>query len=327
MEVFTNLGILIVAFAVLIKSASLFVDGSVGIAKALGIPKLVVGILLVSMATTAPEFTVSVMAAFKGEPEIALGNAVGSVICDDGLAMGLAGLVALSPIVIQPQGFRFTAIFILVMDFLVFGLALNGSIGRGEGVFFLLLLAGYFCYVLYDTKKKRNQGKAPEPEKLGVEAGSATGEAPLWKFFLKFLLGIGGVILASKFVVDSAVKLAALMGIPEVIIGLTIVAFGTSLPEMVTCVVSARKGQGEIAVGNILGADILNILWIIGMSSLVNPIQITQRQIYFMFPSMICIVGAMLLLIRIRYSFWRGKGIIMLCLYGVYLFLAVFIFV
>lgn len=325
MEIFYNFGILVLAFAILMKAASLFVDGSIGIANALKVPKLLVGIVLVSLATTSPEFTVSVIAAFRGEPEIALGNAVGSVICDDALAMGLAALVAAAPIAIQPGVLRSTGIFIIVVDVLVFCLALNGVIGRLEGAFFLILLAGYFTYVVIDAKKKRSDALANE--RLEGKMVHGPKDEVLWKIVLKFVVGVAGVIVASHFVVESAVNVATLVGVPKVIIGLTMVAFGTSLPEVVTCVVSARKGQGEIAVGNILGADILNILWIVGMSSVVNPIHVTDRQIYFMFPAMMVIVLSMLILMRIRYSLGKRKGLVLLALYVVYLFLAVFIFV
>ena len=321
MELVRNLAILAVSFAVLAKSASLFVDGAVGLAARFRVPRIIVGIVLVSLATTAPEFTVSVIAAFRGESAIALGNAVGSVICDDGLAVGLAGLFAATPILVQPSLLRTTGIFILVVDLLVFGFALNGVLGRLEGALFLVLLFGYFVYIVRKTRAERRaaplRAREPHPEEK---------ELPLGKAVFFFVGGVAGVILSSVFVVDAAVKTAALMGVPKVIVALLAVALGTSLPEVVTCIVSARKGQGELAVGNVLGADILNILWIAGMSAVVRPIHVTERQIYFMFPAMLVMVGTMLLLMRLGYDFRKWKGMVMIALYVVYLVLAVILF-
>jgi len=319
--------ILIIAFVFLFKCANIFVESASAIADLLKIPKIIIGIILVSLATTSPEFTVSIIAAYQGRPEIALGNALGSVICDDGLALALAALFAPSFILIDRKVLKTAGIFLISVALLAYLTAINGVIVRTEGLILILLLAGYFIFLYLNEKKRRRKDRMPSE----VETETACESEQAVKFSrhkigLFFISGLAGIIIASHFIVDSAVTLALYFGITEAVIGLTIVAFGTSLPEISTCISAARKGEGQLAAGNIIGADILNILWIIGMSSIVHPIRVSGKFINFTFPWMLLIVCTMLVSMRIRYRLGKLKGLILLAVYAVFLGMSIYMF-
>lgn len=310
-------GVLIVAFFVLSKCADVFVDSSIAMADRFHIPKLVIGIVMVSLATTAPEMSVSLIAAFKGNPEMALGNAIGSVICDDGVALGLAGLLAFTPIVIIPHVFKTSVIFLLLAQVSVFFFIIfDHELNRWEGAVLVAILITYigFLYHQHKTGKYVQDMDLSEIDE-GVEKDK---QRSLPILILLFILGLLGVIISSDFIVTSATSIAKWMQIPDAVIALTLVALGTSIPEIATCIIAARKNEGAIAVGNILGADILNICWVAGLSAVANPLRLQPKEIYFMFPSMFIIVGAMLIMLRIGYKLTKLKGAILLGLYVIY---------
>jgi cation:H+ antiporter len=309
-----NFLVLAISFWILAKSADFLVDGAVGVAMKLQIPKVVIGIVLVGLATTAPEFTVSIMSAVRGFPEIALGNAIGSVIVDDGVALALAILIAPTAIKVSSSLLKNIGIFLLTINFLTFGLAINGILNRWEGILLLVILVVYMVFLVRHSRK--NTCVAPDTDE---EVAEHVKPGSLKKQLLWFLVGVVGVILASEFLVGSSLNIARFFGVPEVIIGLTIIAIGTSLPEIATCITAARKGHGDLAFGDILGADILNILWIVGAAATANTIQVAENVIYFAFPAMIIMVSAMLLLARHKYTLHRWKGFVLLGLYAVYL--------
>lgn len=318
---------LIISFAILFKCAGFFVEGASGVAKVLNISKMVVGIVLVGMATTAPEFAASVIAAIVGYPEIALGNAIGSVICDDGVALALAAIVAPTAIMVNCRILKTAGLFLISVDILAYFLARNGTIGRAEGIAFIIILCLYFIFVLRkqrDVFSKENQGidNMSEKKENPYESKIALLKKPIFLFSV----GIIGVILTCRVVIWAAVHIAEYFAIPEAIIGLTIIAIGTSLPEISTCVTAALKGEGEIAVGNIIGADILNVLWIIGVSSIVNPIKVELKVINFAFPFMILVVMTMLVAMRIGCRLGKMKGFLLFGLYIIYLFLTLKLF-
>ncbi len=310
---------LVAALVVLSKSAGVFVDSSVRIAEKFKIPKLVIGIVLVSLATTAPELSVSLMSATAGKPEMALGNAIGSVICDDGLALALAGLVSAVPILVIPRVLKTAGLFLLFIEFLAFlFVVFDSTLDRHEGVILVVLFVIYMAFLLSQHKKGRlKSGEEEEP--------TLVRNSSLSLIALLFAVSLFGIIAASKFIVVAAVKIAHTLRVPEAIIALTIVAFGTSIPEVATCVIAARKKQGAIAVGNIIGADIMNICWVAGASAVANPLVLGRKEILFMFPAMFVIVGAMLAMLRYRYSLTRAKGAVLLGLYLLYLIFVVFI--
>ena len=317
----------LVSFAILFKCADLFVDGASRIANILNIPKLVIGIVLVGLATTAPEFAVSVIAAIQGLPEIAIGNAIGSVIVDDGVALALAAILTPTVIFINCRMLKVIGAFLLGIDFLAYFLARDGVLSRGEGLILVSLLGVYFV-MLFKVRSFRppgvahiGGGKGPDGPRMNAAVRRDL-KAPVFKV----LIGLAGVILTAEVIVRSAEFIARYFLIPEIIIGSTIVALGTSLPEISTCITAAFKREGELAVGNILGADVLNILWRIGVASLTNPIMVDREIINFKFPYMILMVTVMLVLMRLGCRLSRAKGFILLGFYLVYLFLTFHLF-
>ena len=311
--------VLIASFALLAKCADIFVDSAVSLANRFRIPKLVIGIVLVSLATTAPELSVSLMSAIKGRPEMALGNAIGSVICDDGLALALCGIVATTAIPVIPHVLRTSGIFLVSIEVLAFAFVLHdNTLSRSEGVILVLVFVAYMAFLFHQHRKG----------KFGTEVGETTDNtnANPARILAMFVASLAGIILASDLVIASAETIASSFGIPESIIALTLVALGTSIPETATCIAAARKGEGALAVGNILGADIMNICWVAGASAIANDLTLGRKETLFMFPWMFAIVAAMLLLLRIRHNLTRKKGCILLALYIAYITSFFFVF-
>ncbi len=312
--------VMIASLAGLGWAADLFVVSASRIGEALRLPKMVVGILLVGFATTAPELAVSVQSAYLGHPEIALGNALGSVMADDGVAMALAAIFSVGPILIEPRILKSAGLFLISIDLIAYALAWNGTVSRPEGTLLLLILSGYYWWVLW-TESRRRKGSVAilgSPNSAGAPATYSLNRA-----FFQFGIGLVGVVVASRLIIWGATRFAESMGISEAVIGMTMIAIGTSLPEMGACIAAARRGEGQIAVGNILGADILNVLWIIGMSAVVRPITVESKIINFAFPWMLGIVLSMLLFMRIRHRLTRTKGILLILLYAAYLAMVV----
>ncbi len=298
--------VLLISFTVLAKAADWLVEGAVGLSCILRLPKILIGIIVVGVATTAPELMVSTISAFLGKPEIALGNAIGSVICDDGLALSLAVLISLSPILITRNIFKITAIFLIVVDIVAYALCWDGTLNRWEGMLLVGMFAVYAIVMIFINGHKK-------------EAVSHKKDVANSKIFLMFCFGLIGIFVTSRFIVSSAVFVAHYFNVSEAIIALGMVAFGTSIPEVATCITAARKGEGGIAVGNILGADILNVCWVAGVSAIVNPLTVGTKLTHFMFPSMLVIVFVMLGLMKINYRLERWKGGVLLVMYILFL--------
>ncbi len=303
-----------VSFVILFKCADIFVESSVALANRFRIPKLVIGIVLVSLATTAPEFSVSFIAALRGNPEIALGNAVGSVICDDGLALALLGILSISPIAIIPSVLKSAGIFLIAIQIIIFLFVIfDYTLSRWEGIVLVSLFVSYMMFLF------RQHISGDFKDEISLQEIGKRKEVSAVKLFALFILAIVGIIFSSDFIVTCTTTIARSFHLSDSIIALTLVAFGTSIPEIATCIVAARKGEGALAVGNILGADIMNICWVAGASAIVNNLPLEKKDILFMFPSMFIIVGTMLFLLRMNYTLTPKKGIILLGLYMLYL--------
>ncbi len=325
-SIWFHLAVIAAAFVILFRGADLFVDAAVGISENLHMPRMLVGIVIVGIGTTAPEITVSIISAMRGKSEFALGNALGSVIVDNGVALALAAILAPTLILIDKVIFKRNGYFLMAVACFTYILGFDGLITRFEGILLVLTLIGYWVWMfLAERSDKKKRTPPPEADQAGIG-----------RHVFNFLLGLAGVIMASYAVVGSAEVVALHFGVPEVIIGLTIIAIGTSLPEISTAIVAARKNEGEIAVGNILGANILNLLWIIGVSSLVNPIDIRGDRIdvglvftrlhdipsvHFSFLWMFVLTFIMLAMMRTGYSLRKREGIILLALYAIYFYM------
>lgn len=295
--------LLVVGFAMLVKGADWFVEGAAGIASKFGIPQLVVGLTIVAMGTSAPEAAVSITAALKGNAGIAVGNVVGSNILNIFIILGLTGLI--TSVAVQKSTLFIEIPYMLVVTgvLLVMGM-LGNSVNLVEGIIFWAMFIVYLGYLFVLAKK----GKSDEEEKE---------ERPLWKLLLFALIGGVVVVLGSNVAVDSATAIAQIIGLSEKFIGLTIVALGTSLPELVTSVTAARKGNADIAIGNIVGSNIFNILFVLGTSALIIPITFEAS---FAIDTIIAIGAGVLLWIATigKKKLNRPWGIIMLLCYAAY---------
>ena len=306
--------VLAAAFFVLAKCADLFVDSAIGLATVFRIPRIVIGIVLVSLATTAPELSVSMLSALRGQPEMALGNAVGSVICDDGLALAMCGICTVSVIPVIPHVLRTSGMFLLLVQGLAFLFVFRDfTLNHWEGAVLVCLFIAYIGFLFREHKRGTFHADA------AAEAVSESVHKPLWALAIMLLFGIGGILLASDFIITSATTIAQSFNIPESIIALTLVALGTSIPEVATCITAARKGEGSLAVGNILGADIMNICWVAGASSMANELTLARKELFFMFPAMFAVGAVRMFLLHRGHTMTRRKGFVLLTAYVLYL--------
>lgn len=274
MDIVMNLVLLAVGFVMLIKGADWFVDGASGIATKLGIPQLVIGLTIVAMGTSAPEAAVSISAAFKGSADITIGNIVGSNIMNILIILGLSAVI--TPLKVAKSTIRYEIPFMIGITVLLTVLGMSGAITFMNGVILWGLFIVYFIY-LFVLTKKQNADKSPEQALQYAEAHGHGDKEKLEKLsvpkaLILVVIGVVLIVAGSNIAVDAASELARVFGLSERIIGLTIVALGTSLPELVTSVLAARKGNADIAIGNIVGSNIFNILFVVGTSALIIPI-------------------------------------------------------
>jgi cation:H+ antiporter len=284
------------------------VRGSVGIARRMAIPPLLIGLTVVGFGTSTPELLVSLDAAWRGVPDIALGNVVGSNIANILLIIGLSALVW--PIrVLGDTLRRDTAVMVAAALVLVPMFAL-GQMGRVSG---LLLAGGLVVYLVMAYRQAGDVG----PEDAGLPAASPLVISVLW-----VIAGLVALIAGAKLLVDSAVVIARDFGISEAFIGLTIVAVGTSLPELATSLIAAFRRQSEIAIGNIVGSNIFNVLGILGVTALVAPIPVASRFLTFDLPVMIAVSVVLAALLLLRPVIGRGTGLVLLAGYAAYVWAA-----
>lgn len=309
--------LLVVGFAALIKGADLFVDGSSALAGNFKIHKVIIGLTIVAMGTSAPELAVSTSAALQGSNEIALSNVVGSNIFN---LLGVLGICAvIRPVPVDRVILRrdipisiMVAVLLLLMtsvgvlfngEFLQCGMdEIVGGVGRFTGVVLLVIFLCYNFYLIADAKKKAGDEEAGE-------------NIPVWKCAVLILSGLTLIIGGGQAVVYGAKAVARSFGMSETLIGLTIVAVGTSLPELVTSVVASRKGEAGLAVGNVVGSNIFNILFILGISSVIHPIGVNAASVY----DMVILIGISILVFLFTMkgkAINRIEGVIMLLIYA-----------
>lgn len=278
--------LLIVGFVLLVKGADWFVDGSAGIAAKCKIPPLVIGLTVVAFGTSAPELAVSISSAVQGFTDISIGNVVGSNICNILLILGISALLHNLPV--QKNSIRLDLPVLLLSSALLVGLGAWGkNIEWWDGLIFLTIFSGYMFILLRGALKEQKRAKALEktaPQVCETAEEKPKGkvgqwfdrmEQKLWFLIVLALVGLAMVVGGGTLLVDSAKYIAEHFGVSERIIGLTVVAIGTSLPELVTSVVAAFKGETDIAVGNIIGSNIFNILLVAGAASLFHPLRFT----------------------------------------------------
>jgi cation:H+ antiporter len=306
---------LIVGLVLLVYSADFLVKGAANIAAALGISPLVVGLTVVAFGTSAPELAVSVMSAFKDQADIAVGNVIGSNIFNILLILGISALII--PLAVNAQLVRFDVPVMIFVSVLLYFLAMDGLISRVDGIVLFVLLLSYVTFLLRLSKKEKDAGVLSEYEQ---EYGKPVAD-PKWLKNLAFVIGgVAGLVVGSDRLVYGAVFIAKHFGVSELIIGLTIIAAGTSLPEVATSVVAALKGERDIAVGNVVGSNIFNILTVLGISSIVAPsgIAVAKAALEFDMLFMIAIAMAALPVFFHGYRIGRMSGFFFLAFYVAY---------
>jgi cation:H+ antiporter len=314
-----DLCLLAVGLALIIKGGELFVAAAVRIARFLRMPHVVIGSTLVSLTTTIPELVVSIVAGIRGEPGIAVGNAVGSVICNIGLILGLTA--SLKHLDVRPRSLRMPLVGMFIAGAALLLMTLDLALSRWQGG--VLIFAG-LAYFLYDFM---HHWRDRQPALVAKAAAIETETAQLgWRWFhtvpgtaLQFFLGAVTVILGSKLLVDGAVGVAVGLGIPTIVIGLTVVAVGTSLPELVTAVTSSRAAVSDLAIGNVLGANIANLTFIVGAAAVIGGVRMDRLTQVFNFPAMLAMMALLLWMLLTDRRVSRREGAVLLASYGAYL--------
>ncbi len=298
-----NIILLLVGFVLLIKGADFFVDGSSSVAKLIGIPGFVIGLTVVAMGTSAPEAAVSITAGLSGSNEIAISNVVGSNIFNMLVVAGVCAIIKPYPIE-KIMLKRDLPVNVVASAVLLALMALGMRLGLIDGILLLLGIVGYVAYVVWAAIKNRESGD-------DVKTMS-----PLLSVIC-IIGGLAAIIFGGDLVVDNAVAIAKFMGWSETFIGLTIIAIGTSLPELVTSIVAARKGESGLALGNVIGSNIFNILFILGLSSSISAIAVDMAAII---NGVVLLVLTTLLYIlcTLKKSMGRGAGITCVLLYAAY---------
>ncbi len=308
--------LLIVGFVLLIKGADKMVDGSASIAQRFGLSKLMIGLTIIAFGTSAPELIVNILASVNGNSDIGMGNIIGSNIANILLILGVSAIFCHlkvdSSIVKKQIPFSIlsaVALFILVNNVFFDGLTSN-SLMRSGGLI-LILFFGIFLYYTFSIAKN-NDGLKKDSENIEDRKN--------WVSIIMIVGGIIALFFGGKFIVDSSVSIASYFGLSETLIGLTIVAVGTSLPELAASVVAARKNQASMAIGNVIGSNIFNILWILGLSSIIRPIEysgIMNFDLFFLI--YISLLLLPLVYIGKRDHFTKKEGYILVGLYIAYL--------
>ena len=302
--------LIIVGFALLIVGADFLVDGASGIAKKFHIPEIIIGLTIVSIGTSMPELFVSITSAIDGYSDMALGNVIGSNLCNLLLILGLSSLI--KPVDFQEETRKYEIPMCLLFTIiLMFFSNTSGGISRIEAVILLVLFVLFIAYTIYMGKKKSKEDSKVVEEK---------NKNKTIKNIILIILGIVGLKFGGDFVVNNAVNIAKMFNISEKVISLTILAIGTSLTELVTSVTAAIKGNSDIAIGNIIGSNIFNILLILGVSSVIKPI--TFNSSYNMDLSILCISTVILALFPIippKNKMSRVNGLIYVLMYGAYM--------
>lgn len=299
---------LVVGFVLLIKGADYFVEGSSSVAKRLRVPSLIIGMTIVAMGTSLPECSVSISASIADSNGLAIGNAVGSNIFNLMVVCGICALFCPLAVDINTLKKEFPFSMLVAVILLALG-SLGMVLGHVDGAVLLIVFAGFLYWMVNSARKARAAGADSEGDEYEI--------IPVWKCIVFIAGGIIAIVLGGDLVVDSASKIAAQFGMSDNLIGLTVVAFGTSLPELVTSVVAAKKNEVDMALGNVIGSNIFNILFVLGTAAAISPVVFTMENIID-----IVVLVAMSAVVWVfawsKQKIVRGEGIIMLLMYAVY---------
>ena len=297
----------------IIKGGDLFVDAAGWIAEASGIPKFIIGATIVSFATTLPEMLVSVFAALEGNADIAVGNAVGSVTANTGLIMCLS-LVCMTCLMERRQ-FGVKACLLLAAILSLFGFTRDGRLSVAEGLLVLVIFAGFLAESLISARREQGTELKEDEERPAVSGKTVAGN------IVKFVLGAAGIVLGAQLLIDNGSAIASLLGVPDAIIAATMIAIGTSLPELVTTLTAIRKKESSLSVGNIIGANIMDLTLILPLCSLIlgRPLPVQRQGMLLDIPACLIICAAVLVPALWKGKFQRWMGFLAGGLYAAYL--------
>lgn len=320
---------IVAGFALLLAGGEFFVRGAVGISKKLGFSPLLIGLTVVAFATSAPELFVSISSALKGSVDLSVGNVVGSNIANILLILGVSALI--TPIVLKGVDAKRDLMVMCGSALALLLAAFTGGIARWMGVVLFLFLVAYVWFSYAQEKKEMaladsldaSAGEAAEEVRAkvaSIESSDEVESAPksLWLSFILVVVGLAALLFGSEFLISGATKIAEAWGVSEAVIGLTIVAIGTSLPELAASVVSALRGHSDMAIGNVVGSNIFNILSILGLTAIVKPIAIAPTMLHFNIPFMLIISLVLLVVLLGRKKISRPLGFIFLATYVCY---------
>ncbi|MDK2891723.1 calcium/sodium antiporter [Methanohalophilus sp.] len=302
----------ILSFVLITKGADWFVESAVEISTKSGIPKVVIGATIVSFATTSPEFTVSAYAAYLGQTDMTVGNAVGSAICNIGLILG--AVISLKAIEVTDASFLQRGAFMLVSGIILLITSLDGNISWIDGLIMLL----YFAIFLYFNYRSQSS--------IFIQSVQCEDCGSIRKDVVYFLGGAISVVVGSRILIYSGTEIAYWLGIPEMIIALTLVAFGTSLPELITAISATMKNHQELTIGNIFGANTMDIVMILGFSSQLTDLPIGSQSLQYDFPVMLVIMAAIVAFGLTKHRFDRWEGFLILGFYLAYVFGLLFLY-
>jgi len=314
----------IIGLIVLVWSADKFVDGAVGVARFCGMSTLLIGMVIVGFGTSAPEMVVSALSAVQGNPELALGNAYGSNIANIALILGVTALI--SPILVQRSVLKKDLPLLIGVTVLSIALLLDGSVSRLDGVIFLLVFFAVMGFNIYKEKKAVGSVAETVAASESSEASAdSESEAPmgLGKSVGLLVLGMALLVASSRALVWGAVEIARSLGVSDLLIGLTIVAIGTSLPELASSIAAARKGEDDLAVGNIIGSNLFNTLMVVGIAATISPMAGIEQDVLCRDMPLMGVLTLSLLVLGYRRKgdgrINRIAGFVLLAIYVLYL--------
>ncbi|MEW6594288.1 MAG: calcium/sodium antiporter [Thermodesulfobacteriota bacterium] len=320
MELFVNLGLVVLGFAMLLGGAEALVRGASALARLAGVSPLVIGLTVVAFGTSTPEMAVNITASLSGVSEIAFGNIIGSNIANIGLIVGLTAL--LKPLDIESQIISRELPMLLLASMcgvvLGFDPLLRGTVSlydRADGLILLLVFTVFLYYTAGDVLRKRRSDALVREASASLSGAGAHSYAPQW---VLIVVGLAGLVFGGRVTVDAASVLALAFGVPQVVVGVTVVAVGTSLPELATSLVATWRGQTDIAVGNVVGSNIFNLLFVAGLSATIAPITIPAEGLADLLVMVVFAVVLMPFALLNNRRIVRREGLVLFLGYAVY---------
>lgn len=311
--------LIIAGLVILVFGGDYLVKGASGIAFRLNVPPMLVGMTIVALGTSSPEMVVTVQAAIAGKPDIAIGNVIGSNIANVALILGIT--VIIFPIAIKRDSLSYDWVAMMLASVLFYVLALNGVISRVDGIIFIILLVAFISYSFYRVRRKRLKLDSPNSE---IPISEKQKSKRYWIYILYIILGTIGLVFGAKWFLEGAESVARDFGISDRVIAISLVAFGTSVPELAASVIAAFKKEQDISLGNIIGSNLFNILAILGVTSLIQPIQVAPE---IMNNDIFWMLGTSLLILPLSivgFKMGRWQGFVLVATYITFMYLLLF---